>query len=51
MVRRYIVDIVGDLPVMLMELNGNTVENAYIYANNQILAQGYVLIMAWAYMQ
>jgi hypothetical protein len=37
--------------VILMELNGSSVENAYIYANSQVLAQGYVLIMAWAYMQ
>lgn len=37
--RKYIVDIVGDLPVILMELNGATVEKAHIYANGQILAQ------------
>ncbi|MHC4621013.1 MAG: polymorphic toxin-type HINT domain-containing protein, partial [Planctomycetota bacterium] len=38
-VRKYIVDIVGDLPVILMELDGSAVKKAYIYANGQILAQ------------
>jgi RHS repeat-associated protein len=38
--RKYIVDIVGDLPVILMELNtsGNILKT-YIYGNSQILAQ------------
>jgi hypothetical protein len=34
--RKYIVDIVGGLPVILMELNDRTVERAYIYANGRI---------------
>jgi hypothetical protein len=33
--RKYIV---GGLPVIVMELNGSTVEKAYIYANSQIIA-------------
>jgi len=36
------VDIVGDLPVILMEIdpdNNNSIEKTYIYANGQILAQ------------
>jgi RHS repeat-associated protein len=37
--RKYIVDVVGDLPVILMELNGTSVTKTYIYANSQILAQ------------
>jgi len=40
--RKYIVDIIGDLPVILMELdpnNGMNIEKTYIYANGQILAQ------------
>lgn len=39
--RKYIVDIVGDLPVILMELDATdyTVKKTYIYANGQILAQ------------
>jgi RHS repeat-associated protein len=39
--RKYIVDIVGDLPVILLELDASSfaVEKAYIYANSQILAQ------------
>jgi len=40
--RKYIVDIVGDLPVILMELdpdNNDSIEKMYIYANSQILAQ------------
>ncbi len=37
--RKYIVDIVGDLPVILLELEGSTVKKTYIYANSQILAQ------------
>jgi RHS repeat-associated protein len=38
--RKYIVDIVGDLPVILMELNtsGNILKT-YIYGNSQILSQ------------
>jgi len=39
MVRKYVVDVVEGLPVILMELNGSTVEKAYIYANGQIIAQ------------
>lgn len=42
--RKYIVDVVGDLPVILLELEATgytdyTVKKAYIYANSQILAQ------------
>lgn len=39
--RKYIVDIVGDLPVILMELDATdyTFKKAYIYANAQVLAQ------------
>ena len=41
--RKYIVDIVGDLPVILMEINPdnpvNPVKKTYIYANGQIIAQ------------
>ena len=41
--RKYIVDIVGDLPVVLLEINpgptDDTIANTYIYANSQILAQ------------
>jgi RHS repeat-associated protein len=42
--RKYIVDIVGDLPVILLELEATgytdyTVKKAYIYANSQILAE------------
>jgi RHS repeat-associated protein len=42
--RKYIVDVVGDLPVILLELQptGNSifeVKKAYIYANSQILVQ------------
>jgi RHS repeat-associated protein len=40
--RKYIVDIVGDLPVILMELdpdNDMHIERTYIYANSQIMAQ------------
>ncbi len=39
--RKYIVDIVGGLPVVLMELNATNfnIEKTYIYANSQILAQ------------
>lgn len=37
--RKYIVDIVGGLPVILMELNGSSIEKTYIYANSQIIAQ------------
>jgi len=39
---KYIVDIVGDLPVILLELDPNdnmSIEKTYIYANSQILAQ------------
>lgn len=38
--RKYIVDVVGDLPVILMELDGSgSIEKSYIYANSQIIAQ------------
>ena len=40
--RKYIVDIIGDLPVILLEFdpnNGMNIEKTYIYANGQILAQ------------
>ena len=40
--RKYIVDIVGDLPVILLELdpdNNDSIEKMYIYANSQIIAQ------------
>jgi RHS repeat-associated protein len=40
--RKYIVDIVGDLPTILLELNPNdsmNIEKIYIYANSQIVAQ------------
>jgi len=39
--RKYIVDIVGDLPVILMEIDdsNDVVKKTYIYANSQILAQ------------
>jgi RHS repeat-associated protein len=39
--RKYIVDIVGDLPVILMEIDATdfTVKKAYIYGNSQIIAQ------------
>ena len=39
--RKYIVDIAGNLPVILMELDATdyTVKKTYIYANSQILAQ------------
>lgn len=38
--RKYIVDIVGDLPVILMELNNSGgIVKTYIYANSQIIAQ------------
>jgi RHS repeat-associated protein len=39
--RKYIVDIVGDLPVILLELDATTfeVKKAYLYANSQIVAQ------------
>jgi len=38
--RRYIVDVVGDLPVILMELDGSgSIKKTYIYANSQIIAQ------------
>jgi len=38
--RKYIVDIAGELPIILLELNssGNVVKT-YIYANSQIIAQ------------
>ena len=39
-VRKYIVDIVGDLPVILTELNGSGgIERTYIHANGRIIAQ------------
>nr|NIP53380.1 RHS repeat protein [Phycisphaerae bacterium]NIR62984.1 RHS repeat protein [candidate division Zixibacteria bacterium]NIW43860.1 hypothetical protein [Gammaproteobacteria bacterium]NIS45007.1 RHS repeat protein [candidate division Zixibacteria bacterium]NIU13105.1 RHS repeat protein [candidate division Zixibacteria bacterium] len=38
--RKYIVDIAGDLPVILMELNNSGgIVKTYIYANSQIIAQ------------
>jgi len=39
--RKYIVDIVGDLPVILLEINpvDYSIAKGYIYANSQILAQ------------
>jgi RHS repeat-associated protein len=37
--RRYIVDIVGDLPTTLMEMTDNTILKTYIYANGQPLCQ------------
>jgi len=37
--RRYIVDIVGDLPTTLMEMTDNTILKTYIYANGQVLCQ------------
>jgi len=38
--RKYIVDISGDLPVILMELDTqNNIQKTYIYANGEILAQ------------
>ncbi|MGB2809425.1 MAG: RHS repeat-associated core domain-containing protein [Sedimentisphaerales bacterium] len=38
--RKYIVDIVGGLPVILMELNNSgDIVKTYIYANSQIIAQ------------
>ena len=38
--RKYIVDIVGDLPVILMELNNSGgIVKTYIYANSQIIGQ------------
>jgi len=40
--RRYVVDIVGNLPVILMELDSadsDSIKKIYIYANNQIVAQ------------
>ena len=39
--RKYIVDIVGELPVILLEINpsNGAIAKTYIYANSQILAQ------------
>jgi len=37
--RKYIIDIVGSLPVILLELEGSTVKKKYVYANSQILSQ------------
>ena len=38
--RKYIIDISGDLPVILMELDTqNNIQKTYIYANGEILAQ------------
>jgi len=38
--RKYIVDILGDLPVILLELDvNNAIKKTYIYANSQIIAQ------------
>jgi len=36
---KYIVDIVGDLPTILMEMTDNTILKTYIYANGQPLCQ------------
>ena len=35
----YVLDFVEDLPPILIQSNGSTVDNTYIYANGQILAQ------------
>ncbi|MGB2809426.1 MAG: hypothetical protein WBC22_16920 [Sedimentisphaerales bacterium] len=38
--RKYIVDVTGKLPVILMELNtSGGIVKTYIYANSQIIAQ------------
>ncbi len=39
--RKYIVDIVGDLPTILLEINpdNGSITKAYVYANSQILMQ------------
>ena len=37
--RKYIVDIVGNLPTTLMEMTDNTILKTYIYANGQVLCQ------------
>ena len=39
--RKYVVDIVGDLPVILMEIDpaDGSIQKTYIYANSQIIAQ------------
>jgi RHS repeat-associated protein len=38
--RKYIVDVVGDLPVILLELDStDTIQKTYIYGNSQILSQ------------
>lgn len=37
--RKYIVDIVGNLPTTLMEMTDNTILKTYIYANGQPLCQ------------
>jgi len=39
--RKYIVDIVGDLPVILLEIDtsDSSIAKTYIYANSQVLAQ------------
>jgi RHS repeat-associated protein len=39
--RKYIVDIVGELPTILLEINpsGGSIMKTYVYANSQILAQ------------
>ncbi|MBW8039617.1 MAG: RHS repeat-associated core domain-containing protein [Planctomycetes bacterium] len=37
--RKYIVDIVGDLPTTLMEMTDNTILKTYVYANGQVLCQ------------
>ena len=40
--RKYIVDVVGELPQILMELdpdNSNSIEKTYVYANDQVMVQ------------
>lgn len=38
--RKFIVDVTGDLPVILMEINNSgDIVKTYIYANGQIIAQ------------
>ena len=47
--RKYIIDIVGDLPVILVELEGSTVKKKYVYANSQILSQYDSDTSSWYY--
>jgi hypothetical protein len=38
--RKYVVDITGELPVILMELNGSGgIVKTYVYANSEVIAQ------------